>query len=191
MSLDMAKNGETTIEVEITEADVIDFRLYHLSHSRAVRRAVWISVSVILLAWAGVVGPMVFDSPKPQEAAKSLWPLLCFPALFLVIFFSLQKRRLKRLSKRVLREGRNRTMFGRMSITLSSQGVREVGEFSNTFVQWKAVEKVVVTASSIYIYLSTASAVIVPKRCFQSDADFKHFAAVAQEYLASCDKADL
>jgi len=184
MTLGATENGETTVEVEITEADVIEFRLYHLSHSRIVRRTVWISVSVILLAWAGVVIPMVFDSPNPREAASSLWPLLGFPVLFLVIFFSLQKRRLKRWSRKVLREGRNRTMFGRMSITLSNEGVREVGEFSNTFVQWAAVEKIVVTASSIYIYVSTASAVIVPKRCLQSDAQFEHFAAAAQERVS-------
>lgn len=190
MTLNLTKNGEVTVVVEITEADVIDFRLYHISHSRILRRTVWISVSVILLAWGAVMGSMVFSSAKPLQAAVAIWPLFCFPPIFLAIFFPLRKRRIRRMSKRLLREGRNRTMLGKMSVTLSAQGVREVGEFSSTVVEWKAVEKVVATDSSVYIYLNTASAVIVPRRFFPTDSEFNRFAALAQEQLASSGRTD-
>jgi hypothetical protein len=186
---DPTNNGEIAVQVEIAEADVIDFRVYHILHSRILRRTVWISVSVILLVWGAVMGLMVFSSPNALKAAIAMWPLLFFPPLFLVIFFPLRKRRIKGMSKRLWREGQNRTMLGKLSVTLSAQGVREIGELSSTFVEWKAVEKVVVTGSAAYIYLSTASAVIVPKRYFPSDAEFMKFAAAAQEHLALCDKA--
>jgi hypothetical protein len=182
MTLHSPEN-ETTVVTDITENDVIEFRSYHLSHSRVVRRQTRITVSIILLAWCAALAVMVFSSEKPLQAAKDMWPLLCGPPLFLAIFFPLKNRRMRRLSRKLLREGQNRAMLGKMKVTLSAQGVRELGEVNDTFVKWQGVEKVVASPSAIYIYISTASAVIVPRRAFPGEEDFLQFCALARNYL--------
>jgi hypothetical protein len=183
----MAPNPSTnkvTLEIEITEKDVMDFRFYHIQKSQFVRRRTWMTLLIIAIPWSVALALMVFHSPQPLQTAKDLWPLLCGPPLFLIIYFPLRNMRVKRYWNASMSSGRNRNILGVKKITLSTEGIREIGEFGNAFFNWQGVEKIVASISAIYIYVSTDSGLIVPRRFFRNNDEFRRFVELIPSELS-------
>jgi hypothetical protein len=53
-----------------------------------------------------------------------------------------------------------------------------------TTTAWPAVERIVVDSGMLYIYISSVSAVVVPRRAFTTDAEFASFEETARKHLA-------
>ena len=73
-------------------------------------------------------------------------------------------------------------MFGRHRVTISPHGIAESGEFGESTTAWQAVECVVSAEEYAYVYLNALAAIIVPRRAFDSPAEFDEFVRAAQRY---------
>ncbi len=79
----------------------------------------------------------------------------------------------------MIREGRNRILFGKQRVTLSPDGITKSGELDETRIAWPAVERVIKDREHVFIYTSALTAFIVPRRAFADLVGFDEFAMKA------------
>lgn len=175
-----------TVEYELGLEDVVAFQLHHERHSRAGARCfrtawrgsaiVWVGVSV--LVWYCFVS----NGYSPVDAARLALPL------FILVVYCLWRyprnyfARIQQIATEQYLEGNNRGLFCRHRLTISPEGVSDETEFGEGKSAWAAVEQVGANADYFFVYLSAASAFIVPRRAFVHDWNFDDFVATARRY---------
>jgi hypothetical protein len=87
-----------------------------------------------------------------------------------------------RFAKRQLNEGANLDYFARQSLTLSREGISSVSSHRKGLVKWTGVERLATTPNHLFIYHTSASATIVPRRAFADSRAFDQFAAAAERF---------
>ena len=72
---------------------------------------------------------------------------------------------------------------------ISAQGVSNSYSVTRMFWGWADVNNVKIGPTHLLIYASANTFVIVPRRAFQSDAEYEHFADFAQAQWSSAQPA--
>lgn len=170
------------VQTEITTQDIVDFNIYHLGRSRA-SRGPWGCLLVLSLVWLTFLVVGCLRSPHPWETAKAIAPLWSFFP-FVLLLLSLRRFGVAALVKRSLGEGPNKGILGPKRVRISPESLQEAGEFQTTATEWAAIQKIAVTPLALYLYNSSVSAFIVPRRCFPNDAAFEEFVRLARQYKA-------
>ncbi len=177
-----------TAEYEITKDDLTAFNLYHHRHSPTARRhylrSWFIPAFLLLLVCMGLWYLADRERGTPWRTLLDLWPLFCMVPVYLLYFPWAYGRKLRKIVAGMVSEGRNPGLFCRHRTTLSPEGVTRAGEFGQTSVVWRAVERVVVTDDYAYIYTSALAAIIIPRRAFADAAAFREFVHAAGEFQA-------
>ena len=101
---------------------------------------------------------------------------------FLVILPFITRRSRRRTVKRMLREGKNLGVFGPQRISISPDWLSNASTVNQSITRWIGVERIVITPDAVFFYDSAVGAHLLPKRAFATDADFRHFVELAQEY---------
>ncbi|MGI8982614.1 MAG: YcxB family protein [Pirellulaceae bacterium] len=177
-------DGGMSIEFEFQREDLVGFALYHHKHSSATRTQ---QLRKLIVFGVAVVTLLAF---LVQRGIRSLddWLLVGGAALLVVgLFVSLPRIREWRLRKSIDKmygEGRNPLLNGPRRIILTPLSLINSSPNSQLETRWSVIEKIVVTEQALYIYISSVSSVVVPRRAFTSDDHFQTFVHTAQEFHA-------
>jgi YcxB-like protein len=76
----------------------------------------------------------------------------------------------------------SRRLICTRTIHLGDQGLRQTTEDSETFYRWDAFDRLAVADSHLFLFTSSISAFIFPRRVFRTEQDFIAFVGVAQQY---------
>lgn len=173
-----------TAEYEITKDDLLAFNLYHYQHSPTARRqylGLWLVPAFIwLLVCTGIWYLSDRGRGTPLRAFLELLPLFCGAPAYLIVFPWTYRRKLRKMVDSMVGEGRNRGVFGRHRVTISSESVSESGEHGQTSTTWRAVERVAATDERAYIYTNALAAIVVPCRAFADSSQFEEFVRTAR-----------
>jgi hypothetical protein len=178
-----------TVEFNIDAADFEDWNFYHNLHSPTARRNYlwgWFLPPAMWLIVFGLIWQLA-DQKRgtPLRTFLDLLPLF-FPVPFLLIYYPFAyRRKLKKIIKGMVNEGKNRSLFGKHQVILSADGIQDLRELQRTWTSWKAVERIVKMNSCAYIYVSGLSAIIIPVRAFASESEFESFVQEAEGFLQS------
>jgi hypothetical protein len=67
-------------------------------------------------------------------------------------------------------------ILGEKRITLSDEGIRRQGRYTDWFIQWPAVLDLIETRDHFFVMIDRTAGIIVPKRCFASELECHEFA---------------
>lgn len=167
------------IEYENVMDDILALNLYHHQQSPSARR------TRMLLQYAPpailVIIFLVQASFTGGSLASSL-PLLFFAGIWVIFVpYSLRRSMKKKVARMVL-ENQDGGITGRHKLSLKSDAVTDQAGSGKTKTRWADVHKLVATNSYLYIYIGDTSAHIVPKRAFESEAEFRKFVDTAMRY---------
>ncbi len=164
-------------EYTLTLDDYIAFQRYMMRTSPALRRSIrigYVAVVVIVLVF--------FYATE----GWSSWPNALFSLAFLVaclaLYAWLVRSSAERTGRRLMKEGKNKGTFGQHTLKLSQDGVVETTEVGETRASWAGIERVAENETYIFIYLSSTSAHVIPKRSFASATQAEQFYQLAQDY---------
>ncbi len=170
-------------EINITREDVIAFNVHHTKHSPSRRRLRRLAGTVISLVWVLLLAWFILSSDQPSQTALDVWPLWVSLLFFwLLLYFQVSGKDVSTAVDKMLDEGRNAGLLGSRLVTLTLDAVAESGEFSQSQTQWQAVDRIVVTDEHAFFYLSSMTAIIIPKRDFSAEGAFQAFVLKAREY---------
>ncbi len=164
------------VEFELTAEDYVELTTVHTACSPTVRRQrrrAFLFGCVALMALPTLV---LATTDKPiAEAAMAIWPLLTAPIVFLLIAIPYIRWRTSRMAKRMLLEGGPSGLSGPCSLAIETDGLVESRAAGVTTRNWDSVEKILVTATHIFIYTSAIEAFVLPRHAFASPDEGHQF----------------
>lgn len=161
------------IEYELTEEDVVAFNLYHVKNTKVGKNS---------LQWQRYISPLIFllfayflslftDMAKGPLFATFAVTAIAWVILYPKYFYF----HITRQVRKMLKEGKNDGLVGEHKMKLNKAGVRDTTSVGETNVQWPGVKRLIEDADYIYMYTSTVSAYILPKRDLYSVEGLKSY----------------
>ena len=150
------------IEFELLEEDYVNFNIEHANSSVSVKR------SLILQR---TLGPFVFliatlALVKFSEIPMWYWITIfsIMSVIWLVFYPNYFNWEMRRNIKKMLKEGNNKNLLQKRKLIVTDKAIIETSTASETKTPWSDINKVEETSEYIYIYNSSISAYIIPKR---------------------------
>jgi hypothetical protein len=176
------------MEVEFTNTveDAIAFNQYHADHPPSAHRVPRQTVLLGLAALFGIISTLSILYATYSDDVLAAMTVPCFFLVLSLGFLSLHVLRHQLIAirvRRVFRQDHNAKYLEitqRLSVT--PEALTQASELATGTYQWTAVEKIVVTDDHAFIYTTTWTAAILPKRAFANPEDFKSFVDIARRY---------
>ncbi|WP_186671489.1 YcxB family protein [Sporosarcina sp. BP05] len=150
------------IHYNLTEEDYINFNLYHIKNSETGKRA---------LAVQRFLSPLFFIIISYVYAAISDMPFLpLFITFFImsilwIIFYPKHFYKLiARNAKKMIKEGKNDGLIGHHQLKMTEEGLVDTSLNKETKVTWSGITSFKEDEGYYYLYNSSVSAYILPKR---------------------------
>ncbi|ARF17020.1 YcxB family protein [Sporosarcina ureae] len=150
------------IHYDLTEQDVVAFNLYHVKNSKVGKNS---------LQWQRYISPLIFLlfayflSIFTDMAKGPLFATFALTSILWVIFYPKYfYYHITRQVSKMLRAGKNEGLVGEHSMKMNKIGIVDQTSVGETKVQWSGVKQLIEDADYFYIYMSTVSAYIIPKR---------------------------
>lgn len=152
------------IEFQLNEEDYIDYNVNHAKKSPSLKRSV--TIIRILGPVAFLIAPflIVNFSDIPFWYWMSIFGITS--VVWIVFYPKYFNWELKRKIAKMLLEGKNDSLFKQIKISLNETGIVQQSRAGETMTEWNEVDSVDETHKHIYIYNSSISAYIIPKRAF-------------------------
>ncbi len=170
------------IEFELLEKDYINFNINHSMKSPGLKKNIF---------GQRILGPIIFllipFILKTYTKIPLLYWLTIFGILSVVWFIFYPKYfnwEMTRRIQKMLKEGNNENIYIRRKIILSEEGIIEKSDIGESNMPWIQVGKVEETDEYIYIYISSISAHIIPKRVFTDKNEEQRFISEISKYHA-------
>ena len=162
------------IEFERTEEDMIQFNLFHLSHSPSIKQQIFITQIVMaVLVFILPIGVSLFRSND-----LSFSDYLVGAIFSIAIYFAwpyMYRTAAIRGVKRLLKEGNNKSLLGPNIISLLPEGIFGKSPARESKLNWSSIDKILQNDKYIFIYLGAINALVIPKNAFASDLQRKEF----------------
>lgn len=170
-----------SVTMELSEDDALAMNLHCIRSSGTIRarrrKTLIISIFVTITCMMGV-----YSSDAPME-------FLPWVSIFLGVYWFLILRAITRNPRTVvrsmLREGQNRGLFGPRVVTITPRDVRELWRNGESRWHWEIIERVEATRDYVFILTSAHGGLPVPRRAFDSDAEFQRFADTSRRFHAA------
>lgn len=157
------------LKFELLEEDYINFNIDHANKSPSLKR----NVSLIR-----ILGPVTFLIAPFIIIRFSEIPLWYWMTLFgitsilwLIFYPKHFDWEMRRRIKKMLEEGNSENLFKERKISLTDEAIIETTSSSQSSTIWSRIDRVEETDRYIYIYNSSISAYIIPKRVFKDDKE--------------------
>lgn len=161
------------LEFELTQEDYINYHIAYSKKSPSIRRSIMIQ---------RMFGPAIFIIAPFIVIKFSEIPLWYWIIIFgitsiawFIFFPKYSNWDMKRRLKKMLKEGSNENLFNTRSVTLTESGITEASSIGQSKINWDKIVSLEETDDYIYIYISSVSAHIIPKRVFENITEQRFF----------------
>ncbi len=150
------------INYNLTEEDYIHFNLYHVKNSKTGKQA---------LTWQQFLSPLFFIIIAYIYSMISDMPFLplfitffIMSILWIVFYPKYFYNLITRNAKKMIKEGKNEGLLGEHSMKMTEEGIVDTSLQRETKVTWSGITGFKEDDGYIYLYNSSVSAYILPKR---------------------------
>lgn len=150
------------IQYNLTEEDYIHFNLYHVKNSKTGKQA---------LGWQRFLSPVFFIAGAyflSWMGEMSFLPLLItfliMSVLWIIFYPKYFYSLITRNAKKMIKEGKNDGLIGDHQLILSDAGLVDTSSNKETKVTWPGITSFQEDDRCFYLYNSSVSAYILPKR---------------------------
>jgi len=155
------------IKYNLTEEDYIHFNLFHIKNSKTAIRSLNIQrfIGPIIFIISAFVFSKIGDVPFLGLFITFLVMSILWIFLYPKYFYSHVIRHVKKMIK----EGKNDGLLGEHKMMLTEEGIIDTTANGETKVNWSGIESYKEDNDYFYLYNSSVSAYILPKRKLDSE----------------------
>ncbi|WP_042354236.1 YcxB family protein [Bacillus rubiinfantis] len=161
------------LEYTLTEDDFLHFNLFHMKNSKTAAKA---------LTMQRMIGPIIFLACSYLFSTFGDVPFAVLFTIFLimsVIWFIFYPKYyfnfIKRHTLKMIREGKNEGLLGKHVLTMNDDSLVETTPVNETKVSWSGIQDFKEDDEFFYLYNSSISAYIIPKRAIEQPAEVKRY----------------
>jgi hypothetical protein len=181
------------VEYVLTVEDYVAcFRYHHASQSRLRLNWSWLWL-LLLMVVLGVYLVSSLRTPQPEpppqvnegQSGLGFVGYLFLAVLILVVVFLVWGRPFlnARLAKRFVTHPDNqKRLLGWRRTSIGPEGLSMRGEDVHLTLAWTAIQRMAVTKEYAFLYMTAQHAIVIPRRPFASDGEFRKFVTTAREY---------
>lgn len=154
------------IEFELDMNDWMELQRAHYSNSKQFKRTKLI-VTLIMPFVCSVM--LTIDAVNGKVGLVNV---IVFSILSLLWVLFYPKRFVNRTianTKKALEEGDNSGLLGNHTIVLNEEGIINTQPSTENKIQWVGIKKMLETNDYFFLYLTSVSAIIIPKRKIEKD----------------------
>jgi hypothetical protein len=172
------------VEFSLIPEDFVAFDEYHVGQRP--KRWIFLYLGVIIL---GVVVASIPVVLLFKEAGIGIVLIIQVTGILTGLMYYLNRQRIATWAvRRQLRQGKNARFLELRKLAISVDGISASSTDSAGMTMWTGVEKIGVTKEHAFFYLSTAQALVLPRRAFANDHEFTDFVETAQRYFEAANK---
>ena len=155
------------IEFERTLEDMIEFNLFHVDNSPSLRRQIFLTrvVLSLLVFLTVLLISYNFFHDRPLTSSDYIGGVLGGVFLFVLYPYINRYSYVRRL-KKLYSEGDNKAILGKHKINVSKDDLMAVTPAGESKIKWSSINKIMKNEKFIFLYISAASAIMIPRKSF-------------------------
>ncbi|PAE37875.1 YcxB family protein [Bacillus sp. 7884-1] len=150
------------INYHLTEEDYLKFNMFHINNSESANKS--LKTQRFATPFVYIIFAYIFANLADIPFLYALIPFLIVGILWVIFYPKYFQTRILSQTKKMIREGKNEGLLGEHTMTLSEDGIVDSNPNGETKVNWTGIIKLKEDDSNIYLYNSSVSAYIIPKR---------------------------
>lgn len=169
------------LEFQLTEEDYVNFNMDHAKKSETMKKSILIQ---------RILGPIIFMVAPFVITRFSDIPLWYWLIVFIILSFiwffyypNYAEWEIKRRVKKMFTEGNNENLFNVRKLIVDGERLSEISAIGESKVSWDKVISLDESEDYLYIYLSSVSAHIIPKRVFKNIQEQEEFISKVSQQI--------
>ncbi|RDW22444.1 hypothetical protein CWR48_01685 [Oceanobacillus arenosus] len=161
------------INYNLTEEDYLNFNLFHMKNSKSVMKSLNIQrfLTPIFFILISYLFSLISDTPF----LFAFIPFLLISILWFVFYPKFFYKTVIRNVKKMIREGKNSGLIGEHHMILTEVEITESTATDEIKVKWSGIQAFKEDDEYFYLYNSSVSAYILPKRELKNADDVKDY----------------
>ena len=181
------------IEYTLNKKDYIGFQVYHMMHAKQFTAFMLILRFIIPIPLFFLL-MRIIPGAMQMYAGLAEWMRILVVSLpwgLWVVFFKRIFGLLSSIDVNIMIKNSRSELLGKRTIEADAEGMRIISQVGETKMKWSAVQKAIVTKEYLFLYNTTRSAHLVPKRAFADKAQEEAVVALVQEKVNGEGKSTL
>jgi hypothetical protein len=150
------------IRYNLTEEDYLNFNMFHVKNSKAVKRT--LNMQRFLTPIIFIIASFVLSKVGSMSFLGVFITFLVVSILWIIFYPKYFYSYVIRNMKKMIKEGKNDGLLGEHYMILSDEGIIDSTSNGETKVSWLGIQTLSEDKHNIYLYNSSVSAYILPKR---------------------------
>jgi hypothetical protein len=161
------------ITIDLTREDYADFNKYWFLKKGLKKR-----IYVVIIFAFGL--PFFANSEQPFELITYLLSVLIYGIMFGLLYLGGLYSMMNRTKKLPSDTG---SILGKKKFTITDEGLIEESENNVNIQKWNGIKSIEMNKRSIFIFVDSIAAYMIPKRFFNSVNDQEHFVKLIKEKI--------
>jgi YcxB-like protein len=161
------------INYNLTEEDYLNFNMFHVKNSKVVKRT--LNMQRFLTPIIFIVASFVLSKVGSMSFLGVFITFLVVSILWIIFYPRYFYSYVIRNTKKIIKEGKNDGLLGEHRMVLSEDGIIDSTSNSETKVTWLGIKTLSEDRQNIYLYNSSVSAYILPKRELDDVGEIKTY----------------
>lgn len=167
------------LEYVLNNQDLLNFNIYHLNNSPTIKKQIFMARFGVALFYI-VIGAFLSYIEK-GFTSFIVFSFLSIP--WIVFYKKYFMYKAKKQVKRTLHEDKNKGMIGKQKIIIEANKITEINEYSKIEHSNKCLNKISNDPNYYYLYLTSISAIIIPKLVFNDEEIESNFVRLLNQFL--------
>ena len=150
------------IRYSLTEEDYLNFNMFHIKNSKTAKRA--LNMQRFLTPILFIVASFVLSKVGNISFLGLFIAFFMVSILWIIFYPRYFYSYVIRNTKKMIKEGKNDGLLGEHCMIFSEEGIVDSTTTSETKVTWSGIKNIKEDTHNIYLYNSSVSAYILPKR---------------------------
>ncbi|RJS58883.1 hypothetical protein CJ483_01415 [Bacillus sp. PK3_68] len=177
--------GGTKMEIkyELTKDDYLAFNLHYVKHSKTIKQSLFrqqFFVPIIFL-----ILPFIFPLVAGEFSVGFSIVFMLVSVVWMIFYPKYFYWHVMSHINKSFNEGNNENLLGEHTFTFNDEGFIETNRAGESQVSWSSIEKVEENDQYFFLFFSTMSAYILPKRSFLNETDQKNFQRRMDQRISS------
>ncbi|WP_254842698.1 YcxB family protein [Bacillus sp. MRMR6] len=161
------------IKYNLSEEDYLKFNLFHVKNSETAKKSLKMQRYATPIIY--IIIAYVFANLADIPFLYTFLPFAFIGGLWSIFYPKYFYNHIKRQTKKMIAEGKNDGLLGRHTMNLSEEGIVDTTANGETKVNWSGIIKYKEDDATLYLYNSSVSAYIIPKRDIPNIEELKTF----------------
>ena len=167
------------LEYNLENQDLVNFNIFHIKNSPLIKKQIILTRFGIAIFYIIVGSILSYLEQRHTSFIVFLVISVIWILFYKKYFISITKKNVVKM----LQEDKNKGIIGKQKIIIEDDKLFEINEYSKIEHNKKCLNKILNDEKYYYLYLTSISALIIPKTSFENENKENNFIKMLEQFL--------